>query len=309
MAQGFGGAFSEQSGHAIYKGICQGCHMPDAKGAHGAGVYPALVQDPRLATAAYPVLIVTRGQKGMPAFDRYLSDDQIANVVNYIRGHFGNHYTDKVAPDDVKKDRPTVQASAAVPQTAPHASSASATDEEGGEDMKRTKKGGIHGILMALGLAGAATSAHAADIVRTPIPFPGISIAAAVTVPPGYTIYYISGAGPAVADPKAPAGSPERFGTTETQTESTLAKLKTSLGKLGLTFGDVVAAHVYLVGDPANGGNMDFAGMNKAWSKEFGTPAQPNKPARAAVQVAGLAMPGALVEIEFVAAKKTETDQ
>jgi len=51
---------------------------------------------------------------------------------------------------------------------------------------------------------------------------------------------------------------------------------------------------------------MDFAGLNKAWLKEFGTPAQPNKPSRAAVQVSALAMPGALVEIEFVAAKKAQ---
>jgi enamine deaminase RidA (YjgF/YER057c/UK114 family) len=51
---------------------------------------------------------------------------------------------------------------------------------------------------------------------------------------------------------------------------------------------------------------MDFAGMNRAWSKEFGTPEQPNKPARAAFQVVALAAPGALVEIEFIAAKKAK---
>jgi mono/diheme cytochrome c family protein len=37
-----GGLFSMQDGEAIYKGVCQGCHMPDAKGAVGAGAYPAL---------------------------------------------------------------------------------------------------------------------------------------------------------------------------------------------------------------------------------------------------------------------------
>ena len=68
------------------------------------------------------------------------------------------------------------------------------------------------------------------------------------------------------------------------------------MAKLGLTFGDVVQAHVYPRGRPGNGGKMDFAGLNKAWVKEFGTAAQPNKPSRAAFQVAALAMPGALVE-------------
>jgi enamine deaminase RidA (YjgF/YER057c/UK114 family) len=46
------------------------------------------------------------------------------------------------------------------------------------------------------------------------------------------------------------------------------------------------------------------AGMNKVWSTEFGTKEQPNKPSRSTVKVAGLAAPGALVEIEMIAVKK-----
>ena len=83
-----------------------------------------------------------------------------------------------------------------------------------------------------------------------------------------------------------------------------LSNLKAQLAKLGLTFGDVVQAHVFLAGDPANGGKMDFAGMNSAWFKEFGTPDQPNKPARAAFQVAAIAGTNTLVEIELIAVKK-----
>ena len=66
---------------------------------------------------------------------------------------------------------------------------------------------------------------------------------------------------------------------------------------------DVIKATVFLVGDPAKGGEIDFAGLNAAWSETFGTAAQPNKPARSTVKVAGLVAPGALVEIEFVAAR------
>ena len=76
------------------------------------------------------------------------------------------------------------------------------------------------------------------------------------------------------------------------------------MAKLGLTFGDIVQAHVFLAGDPNKGGKMDFAGMNSSWFKEFGTAEQPNKPARAAFQVAALAGGDALVEIEFIAVKK-----
>ncbi len=35
-------------------------------------------------------------------------------------------------------------------------------------------------------------------------------------------------------------------------------------------------------------GKLDFAGMNTAYAKFFGTPEQPNKPARSTFQVAAL---------------------
>jgi cytochrome c5 len=99
---GFFSPFPFQGGEAIYKGMCQGCHMPDAKGAAGAGAYPALAKDGNLETAAYPVSIVLKGQKAMPFFAMQLNDQQIADVVNYVRTHFGNKYRDKVKPEDVK---------------------------------------------------------------------------------------------------------------------------------------------------------------------------------------------------------------
>lgn len=99
-------AFPEMtSGEAVYKGVCQGCHMADAKGAQGAGAYPALAGDDRLGTAAYPLMVVVGGQKAMPAFGEILSDAQISGVVEYVRTHFGNAYKEKVAPGDVAEIR------------------------------------------------------------------------------------------------------------------------------------------------------------------------------------------------------------
>jgi enamine deaminase RidA (YjgF/YER057c/UK114 family) len=66
---------------------------------------------------------------------------------------------------------------------------------------------------------------------------------------------------------------------------------------------DVVQMDVFLAGDPAKDGKMDFAGMNEAYSTYFGTADQPNKPVRSAMQVAGLATPWGLVEIQVVAVK------
>ena len=100
-AQQFGGGYPEQSGKELYEHVCQGCHMPDAKGASGAGAYPALAGDPKLAGRLYPVLVILKGQKAMPSFAD-LSDAQTAAVANYVRTHFGNTFADPVSPADVK---------------------------------------------------------------------------------------------------------------------------------------------------------------------------------------------------------------
>ena len=76
--------------------------MPDGKGAVGAGMYPSLVKNENLETAGYPVGVIVKGQKAMPVLGPFFTDQQVANVVNYIRTHFGNKYKDKVKPEDVK---------------------------------------------------------------------------------------------------------------------------------------------------------------------------------------------------------------
>ena len=61
---------------------------------------------------------------------------------------------------------------------------------------------------------------------------------------------------------------------------------------------------VFIVGDPTMDGRMDFGGFMKAYTRYFGTEEQPNKPARSAFQIAGLAGgPNMLIEIEVVIAR------
>jgi len=127
--------------------------------------------------------------------------------------------------------------------------------------------------------------------------------AAQRVVPPGYTTFYFSGTTADPVNPNIPAGSPGRMGDTVQQADNILTKLQGMLAKQNLGFGDVVAAHVFLVGDPAKGGQIDFAGLNAEWGKRFGTPDQPNRPSRSAIKVE-LPTPGALVEIELTAAKQ-----
>lgn len=97
-----GASFAMQGGEAVYRGICQGCHMPDAKGAEGAGRYPALAKNPHLSEPGYVITMVLDGHRGMPPFRGHLSDQQIADVANYVRENFGNRFRGEVKPADVQ---------------------------------------------------------------------------------------------------------------------------------------------------------------------------------------------------------------
>jgi enamine deaminase RidA (YjgF/YER057c/UK114 family) len=160
------------------------------------------------------------------------------------------------------------------------------------------------GILSVVSWAAAAAPADHQKVVRLPLPdgndFP---ISSAVTVKAGVDTYFLSGALAPVINKDAPKGSVAAYGDTETQTVGALNSIKGTLARLGLGMGDVVKMTIFLVGDPAKDNKMDFAGMMAGYKQFFATAEQPNKPSRSAVQVAALAAPGALVEIEVIAAK------
>jgi mono/diheme cytochrome c family protein len=112
------GMLKASDGEQVYQHICQGCHMPDGKGAVGAGSYPAFAGNANMASAQYVALTVLNGRGNMPSFaangagggefwERVtLTDEQVANVVNYIRSHFGNAYEDRLTAADVKAMHP-----------------------------------------------------------------------------------------------------------------------------------------------------------------------------------------------------------
>ncbi len=115
--------------------------------------------------------------------------------------------------------------------------------------------------------------------------------------------FYLSGQ---LASPVTPAdaakGTPAVYGDTKTQAASVFAKIQKALAEQGLGMKDVVKMTVFLGPDPTTG-KLDFAGMQSEYVKYFGTADQPNKPARSAFQVAALAAPWALLEIEVIAVK------
>jgi enamine deaminase RidA (YjgF/YER057c/UK114 family) len=156
-------------------------------------------------------------------------------------------------------------------------------------------------LLIAVGVqvgAGAAES-----VVRTLLAGSSFPIAAAVSVPAGTDLVFVSGATASVADPSAPAGSVAAYGNTEVQTVSVFKQLAATLERVNLKLSDIVQLRVFLVGDPDKGNKMDFAGLQAGYTQFFGTKDQPNLPARTTVQVASLAGPGLLVEIDAVAAR------
>jgi|KBSMisStaDraftv2_1062788.scaffolds.fasta_scaffold04286_12 mono/diheme cytochrome c family protein len=105
-------------GEAIYVDNCTGCHMENGAGI--AKIFPSLkassgVQAEMPDTVIHIVLAgartpATSGKPtsfAMPAFDRKLNDDEVADVVNYIRNAWGNHGSPTSA-DAVSKIRKAV---------------------------------------------------------------------------------------------------------------------------------------------------------------------------------------------------------
>jgi enamine deaminase RidA (YjgF/YER057c/UK114 family) len=91
---------------------------------------------------------------------------------------------------------------------------------------------------------------------------------------------------------------------TTSQTVGLIKDIQKLLESQKLTLSDVVMIHVYLGGDHAKDGKMDFAGMMVGYSQFFGTRDQPTKPARTTVQVVlPSGVRGALVEIDLIAVR------
>jgi enamine deaminase RidA (YjgF/YER057c/UK114 family) len=156
-------------------------------------------------------------------------------------------------------------------------------------------------LALALAMAAGCTAMHAQVVVKHLQPNEKSPIANGVWVG---DVLYLSGQLPSPVTPAdAAKGTPAVYGDTKAQAMSALNKIQGLLKEQGLDMKDVVKMTVFMAGDPANGGKMDFAGLQASYTQFFGTKDQPNKPARSAMQVAALAAPGALLEIEVIAAK------
>jgi mono/diheme cytochrome c family protein len=102
-----GWVFGERGGVDLFDNVCAACHQPDAKGAVGAAAYPPLAADKKLASADFVLTALFKGLRGMPPLGDMMTDGQVADVVNYVRTHFGNSYADAVSASQAAAARKT----------------------------------------------------------------------------------------------------------------------------------------------------------------------------------------------------------
>jgi len=265
------GPYTSTDGEEIYQTFCAGCHMPDGTGATGAGDYPSLNGNPNLEFASFAAYVVANGQGGMPALGSFLDDEQMVSMLTYLQTNLGNDYEPDATLQMVADSRPFV------PEV-----------ELAEHEVAET--------------SDAADSA-ASGVIRHPIPGSDFPILTAVEVPSDATLVYLSGTVPRVIDDTAEQGSPDRYGDTTAQTVSTFTSIEDKLASIDLEMSDVIKMQVYLVAPDGSEG-MDFGGFMEGYVQYFGTEEQPNLPTRSVFEVAGLANPSWLVEIEVVAVRE-----
>ena len=277
-------AYVTTDGEEIYNTLCAGCHMPDGSGAVGAGEYPALRNNPNLEYAAYPVTLIVNGQAGMPALGHLLDNEQVVAVTSYIQANLDNGYDPDATVEMVADTRPAEQQ----PQLAEHEVATTDGGDVAKDDM-------VPDDAMVDGDGSE-------SVIRHPLPNSDFPILQAVEVPSDATLVYLSGTVPQVVDEAAAEGSAERYGDTTAQTVSTFESIESKLAALDLEMGDVVKMQVYLVA-PDGADAMDFGAFMEGYTQFFGTEDQPALPTRSVFEVAGLANPAWLVEIEVVAVR------
>ena len=298
--------YSATDGEQLYSTLCAGCHMPDGSGAVGAGAYPALKNNQLLEYANYPVSLIVNGRAAMPSLGHLLTDEQVVAITSYIQSNLGNGYTPDATVQMVADTRPAGTApqmgehevemaedtadlpgdkrdDAAAPQEPNSAATSQATDET----------------------TNAATEESNSDerVIRHALPDSDFPILQAVEVPSRATMVYLSGTVPQVVDDSAGEDDPARFGDTKAQTVSTFESIETKLAALDLNMGNVISMQVFLVA-PEGSDAMDFGGFMEGYTQFFGTDDQPNLPTRSVFEVAGLANPNWVVEIEVTAVRE-----
>src|ERR1700733_15118929 len=76
-AMSHGWEFGEQGGVELFRNVCAGCHQVDGRGAVGAGRYPRLADDEKLASSEFITSILLGGLEAMPPVGDRMSEGQV----------------------------------------------------------------------------------------------------------------------------------------------------------------------------------------------------------------------------------------
>ena len=108
-----GGDRAYQRGAAIYAGACSACHDQGRQATSGAALHLALGTAMTVPTSANLVRIILEGidppdssaGRRMPGFANELADEQVSDLVAYIREYFGRAPAWHDIEDEVRKSR------------------------------------------------------------------------------------------------------------------------------------------------------------------------------------------------------------
>jgi enamine deaminase RidA (YjgF/YER057c/UK114 family) len=131
----------------------------------------------------------------------------------------------------------------------------------------------------------------AAEIVRTG---EGRNFYNNIMIPAGAETLYLSGSG-------AQQQVDGTWGDMEQQTIDTFGRFQETLEAQGWSLEDIVQVRAFAVS--GDDGELDFAGFNAGYQQFFGSEKNAMKPVRSFVEIAGLVVPGWLIEIEIRAAR------
>lgn len=115
-----------------------------------------------------------------------------------------------------------------------------------------------------------------------------------IKIPSNAETLYLSGSG-------ASRNEDGTWGDMEAQVVDTFSSFQDKLEAEGWSLSDIVQVRAFAVSDEY--GLLDFDGFNRGYRQFFGTEENPMKPVRSFVEIAGLVVPGWLVEIEIRAAR------
>ncbi len=102
---------SIERGKEVYETYCMSCHMPEGQGTE---IFPPVAKTDYLKKPVKTLVnIILLGQSGEITVNKkkydalmppqpYLSDEQIADVLNYVRNKMGNKVPGAITPEQVK---------------------------------------------------------------------------------------------------------------------------------------------------------------------------------------------------------------